>query len=107
MITGFKIKHYPEMICFQIGTETEEEALSLKEKCHMSLCGRRDYIECDIVLNGYDDCKDEDGSPFEFYVNIICDNKNMDNQPVIITNIIDIFKQNTKGGKENGTKEIG
>lgn len=96
MIIGFKIKHYPEMTLFQIGTETEEEALALKEVCYHVLTGRRDYIDSDIVLNGHDDCKDEDGGPFKYYANIICDNKNMDHQPVIITDILSIFRKDDK-----------
>lgn len=84
MIVGIKIKHFPEMICFQIGTKTAEDALKLKEKCHKSLCGRKDYIECNIVLNGHDDKCNNDDKTFEYYVNIFCDNENMGPRPVII-----------------------
>ena len=86
MIIGFKIKHYPEMTCFQIGTETEQEAIKLKEKIHNKLCGREDYKNCGVVLNGFDDCKEE--TPFDYYVNIFCDNENMDSQSIIV-NIFD------------------
>ena len=56
----------------QLGTKTEEEMLKLKEKIHHALVGRKDYIDCDIILNGTDD-NPSDKDISEHSVNVFFD----------------------------------
>lgn len=73
----------------QLGTKTEEEMLKLKEKIHHTLVGRKDYIDCDIILNGTDD-NPSDKDIAEHAVNVFFD----------IAHMSDAIKVDFEGGKE-------
>lgn len=61
--------------------------LKLKETIHLALVGRKDYIDCDIILNGTDDNpSDEDIA--EHAVNVFFD----------IAHMSDAIKVDFKGG---------
>ena len=51
----------------RIETNTEEEMLTIKSRIHDQLVGNKDYIDCNIVLNGSDD-RLENGYEIHLYI---------------------------------------